>query len=178
MQHRIVIIGTSCSGKSTLAKHLKNKMHIPHVEVDNLYWTPGWEPISVENFRHNVSRNLESESWIIDGNYSSVRDLIWPKATEIIWLDYPFYLVFWCAIKRAAHHLIHKTAFCNGNYETFCRTFLSRDSILLWVIKTYWRRKKSFAALLKKPEYHHLKVTHLRSPKELKLFLKSGNILI
>jgi adenylate kinase family enzyme len=149
MQHRIIIIGTSCSGKSTLAKHLKEKLNIPHVEMDSLYWAPGWRPVSVENFRQKVSRHLESESWIVDGNYSSARDLTWPKATEIIWLDFHFFVVFWRAIKRVTHHLIHKTEFCNGNYETFNRAFLSRDSILLWVIKTYWRRKRSFTALLK-----------------------------
>jgi adenylate kinase family enzyme len=172
MQHRIIIIGTSCSGKSTLAKHLKKKLGIPHIEMDHLYWAPDWRPVPLEDFQQKVAMSVKSESWIVNGNYSAVRDFIWPKATHVIWLDFPFYVVFGRAIKRVIRHLFHKTSFCNGNYETFSRVFLSKDSILLWVIMTYWRRKRSFMALLKKPEYRPLKVIHLRSPKELKIYFE------
>lgn len=140
--------------------------------MDHLYWAPDWRPVLPGDFQQKVAMSVKSESWIVDGNYSSVRDLIWPKATHVIWLDFPFYVVFWRAIKRVIRHLFHKTIFCNGNYETFNRVFLSKDSILLWVIKTYWRRKISFTALLKKPEYRHLKVIHVRSPKKLKIYFE------
>jgi adenylate kinase family enzyme len=76
MQHRIIIIGTSCSGKSTLAKHLKKKLVIPHIEMDHLYWAPDWRPVPPEDFQQKVAMSVKSESWIVDGNYSSVRDLI------------------------------------------------------------------------------------------------------
>lgn len=38
--NRVVIIGTSCSGKTTLAGTLAAALATPHIELDALHWLP------------------------------------------------------------------------------------------------------------------------------------------
>ncbi len=87
---RIVVIGTTCAGKTTLARALGEKLGIPHVELDALYWGPGWEALPTEAFRSAVADALSGETWTTDGNYSKVQDIIWGRADTLIWLDYAF----------------------------------------------------------------------------------------
>jgi len=44
-------------------------------------------------------------------------------------------------------------------------TRFSRDSILLWALQTY-RRRREYQALFSQLEHRHLTVIHLRSPRE------------
>ncbi|MFN8405143.1 MAG: hypothetical protein U0V48_16565 [Anaerolineales bacterium] len=44
-------------------------------------------------FRERVRAATQAERWIVAGNYSVVRDLVWTRAEAVIWLDYPFLLV-------------------------------------------------------------------------------------
>jgi adenylate kinase family enzyme len=169
MKLKIVVIGTSCSGKTTLAQNLSKELNITHIELDSLYWKPKWESTPIDEFKASVMDSLQSnDQWVVDGNYSKVRDIIWKEATTIIWLNYPFYLVFFRALKRTISRAITKEPMFSGNVETFKQSFLSKDSILLWVITTYNRRKKKYPLLFMKPEYRHLKVIELKKQKSLK----------
>ncbi|MCD4653031.1 AAA family ATPase [bacterium] len=161
---RIVIIGTSCSGKTTLAKQLAKRLNIQHVELDELFWKPGWQERDREEFRILVNSSISGGSWVIDGNHSKVRDIIWPRATTIIWLDYSFSLVFFRALKRALIRIVTKQEICAGNKETFQKTFFSRGSILLWVIKTYRSRKLIYPELLRSKMASHVEVITLKTP--------------
>ena len=40
----VVVVGTSCSGKTTLARRLARILASEHVELDSLYWGSGWTP--------------------------------------------------------------------------------------------------------------------------------------
>ncbi|MFB3098236.1 MAG: AAA family ATPase, partial [Dehalococcoidia bacterium] len=87
---RIVVVGSSCSGKTTLANSLSEKLGYSHIELDAIHWLPDWVPRPVEEFRKLTSVVIGEESWVVDGNYSSVRDLVWPRATTLVWLNHPF----------------------------------------------------------------------------------------
>jgi hypothetical protein len=52
----------------------------------------------------------------------------------------------------------------NGNRETWREAFFSRDSIILWALRTYHRRRKEYPVLFSQPQYAHLSVEHLRAP--------------
>ncbi|HEX5126658.1 MAG TPA: hypothetical protein VFW00_07955 [Rhodocyclaceae bacterium] len=73
---RIIIIGTSCAGKSTFASRLAQTLGLPHVELDELFWAPNWKPKSEAEFRCLVSAATTNPEWIVDGNYGSVRDRV------------------------------------------------------------------------------------------------------
>ena len=97
---RVVVVGTSCSGKTTLARRLAGILGAQHVELDALYWGREWTPRL--DFPKAVSAAVQQERWVIDGNYSAVRDLIWRRCTAIVWLDYSFARVFSRALRRTA----------------------------------------------------------------------------
>jgi hypothetical protein len=99
-----------------------------------------------------------------------VRDLIWPRADTLIWLDYAFPLVFYRLVKRTISRMISGELACNGNRETLSAAF-GKDSIILWLFKSYWRRKRDMPILLQKPEHAHLCVHHFRSPGEANRWL-------
>ena len=98
--NQIAVIGTSCSGKTTLARKLSEILHIPHIELDTLFWKKDWQTADRKQFRKNVARVVKQDTWVIDGNFSIVRDLVWARADTIIWLDYPFHVIFLQALVR------------------------------------------------------------------------------
>ncbi|HYF02112.1 MAG TPA: adenylate kinase [Patescibacteria group bacterium] len=169
---RIVVIGTSCSGKTTFGAKLSQLLKAPNIELDDIHWRPGWIEIPDEEMRELVVKEVEQESWVVVGNYGFVRDIIWRRADTIIWLNYPFRIVLYRALKRTLRRVIIKDVICNGNVETFKRSFMSRDSILLWVLQTYHRGRRNTPQLLKNPENDHLQVIEFRHPEEAEEFLK------
>ena len=162
---RYVVIGTSGSGKTTLARQIAARLEIPHIELDALHWEPGWTEASWAVMRERVEIAIVAPAWALDGNYGKVREIIWQRATHLIWLDYSFPLVFWRICSRTLRRAITRQELWNGNRESL-RLMFSRESILLWVLKTYWRRRREYPELLARPEYSHLTVFRFRTPRE------------
>jgi adenylate kinase family enzyme len=163
---RVSVVGTSCSGKTTMARRLAGALGIPHVELDAIQWLPDWQPRPVDDFRARVSQAAAGESWVMDGNYHAVRDLIWARATHVVWLDLPFTVVFFRALSRTIRRVIRREELFSGNRETFRNSFLSRDSIIVWVLKTYHRRRREYPAMMASGQYPLITFIRLRSQRE------------
>lgn len=170
---RIVVVGVTGAGKTTLAKNLSTVTGIPYVELDAIHWLPNWEMVETGLFRQKVTEITAADCWILDGNYRKARDLIWTRATTLIWLDYAFLLTFWQLIKRSMRRIITQEELWNGNRESVKGMFFSKDSLLLWSIQTFSKFRKSYPELLAQPENAHLQVIRLKSPKETHQFLES-----
>jgi adenylate kinase family enzyme len=141
MERRIAIYGPSGSGKSTLSRDLAQRFNLPLLELDAVFHAhPNWVDLSREEFRERVMDFLRNtpEGWIIEGNYSHVRDLVLAEAETAIWLRLPWRTVY----RRLAWRTISRTfrgfELWNGNRETFRHNFMSKDSMLIWGI-TAWR---------------------------------------
>ncbi len=171
--HRILVVGTSGTGKSTLAGKLSLGLRIRDVELDDLYWNANWVPSTNEVFVEKVRRVIEeNETWVIHGNYGQSRPLTWPRATALIWLDYSFPLTFARATRRTALRWLRREELWSArNRESLRKTLFTKDSILWWVIQTWGRRRRELPALLARPEYAHLKVYRFRTPAETEAFL-------
>lgn len=166
--HRIVIIGTTSSGKSTLANRLAEKIRANFIDLDSLHWEPNWVEAPDEIFRERVELAISSQAWVVAGNYHIVRDIIWPCADTIIWLDYPFRIVFWRLLTRTLRRVVTKEKLFSGNVEngwTHLKLW-SQESLFHWLLKTYWRRKREILLLFSLPEYAHLKIIHFKHPGE------------
>ena len=118
-----------------------------------------------------MSRVTAEESWVIDGNYSDVRDIIWRKADTLIWLDLPFLTLFYRILWRTLRRVVKREKLWNDNTEGLDALFGS-NSMPLWVIKTYWRRKREYPVLLSKPEYSHLNIIRLETDQEINDWLE------
>src|SRR6266571_7794353 len=77
---RVSVVGSSGSGKSTLASELAARLHVPHVELDAIFHQPGWTPLPEEEFTAAVAAAVAADGWVVDGNYSAVRPLVWARA--------------------------------------------------------------------------------------------------
>lgn len=169
---RVVVIGTSCSGKSTFAHRLAEIIDAPWYELDRLHWLPGWEPRPLDEFRRLVAEKVSRDRWVIDGNYGGkVRNIVWPRASHIAWLNYSFPIIFSRALRRTMKRLWTKEILFSGNQESWRTQFFKRDSILLWVITSFGRRRREYPEILKIPAYAHLKVFDFRHPAEAEEFL-------
>ena len=109
-----------------------------HIELDALNWQPGWILVPSDRFREDVATALETPRWVTDGNYRSVRDLVWERADCLVWLNYPLSLIVTRLIRRTARRIWNSESCCNGNQESLRRAF-SRESIILWALQTHGR---------------------------------------
>jgi adenylate kinase family enzyme len=168
---RISVVGVTGSGKTTTAARLSSIMGIPHVEIDSIHWLPGWQEMDLEPFRDAVARAASGPTWVIDGNYSKVRDLIWDKATTLVWLDYALPVTLWQLLKRTIHRTHSKEILWNTNRETWRGAFFSRDSLFIWAFKSYPKHRKQYPLLVADPRYAHLQVIRLRTPRQTTAWL-------
>ena len=162
---RIVVVGTSGVGKTTFAQALASTFGVPHVEFDAIRHGPNWTETPDEIFRRELAKRLSGNGWIADGNYSVARDIVWPRATTIVWLDYPFPIVFWRLWWRTLGRAFYRTELWNGNRESLWSHFFTKDSLFLWVVKTHWSRRHRMTSAFALAEYGHLHVLRFRSPK-------------
>jgi adenylate kinase family enzyme len=169
---RIAVWGQTCSGKSTVASHIAQSIGAPHIELDAVFWQPGWVEMPTEEFRARVSSLLgkHTEGWVFDGNYSRVRDLILPHADTVIWLRPPFRFVFWWALKRAVIRCWTGEVLWGTNRESWREQFLSRESLLYYII-TRWRRQPERIKLALEEIPHQATIIQLRSTQEINAFL-------
>jgi adenylate kinase family enzyme len=171
MPHRISIIGTTGSGKTTLARQVSRKLGIPHIEFDALHWEPNWTEATHDVFRARLEAALQQDEWVSDGNYGKARDITWSRATTVVWLDYPFWLTFWRLFRRTITRLVTREMLWGHSRETWRKQFLTKDSLFLWFLKTYNRRRHEIPVLLQRQEYARLQLVHLRHPTEAEHWL-------
>jgi adenylate kinase family enzyme len=166
--NRVVVVGVTGSGKSTLAEKLARQFDMNFIELDALHWERDWQGAPLPVFRTRVEKAIQAEKWIVAGNYRAVRDLTWPKAEAVIWLDYPLWTVFWQLTRRNFKRWWSRELLWGTNYEPLWIHFKlwSKESLYNWLFQTYWRRKREYAILFSLPEHRHLKLIRLKNPKE------------
>lgn len=170
---RIVVVGTTGSGKTTMARHLAGRLGLRHVELDALHWEPGWQEAPLDVFRRRVEAATAGDGWALDGNYSKVRDIYWPRADSLVWLDYGLHVILWRLWWRTLRRVTTREELWNGNRESARTALCTRDSILLWALQTYKRRRRQYRELLASPESRHLVVVHLTTPRNARAWLAS-----
>jgi adenylate kinase family enzyme len=126
---RILVFGPSGSGKSTLARRIGERLGIPVVHLDVIYWKPGWVPVEREPFRKRVAEAAAGDAWVIDGNYNNHLDLRLPRAQAAIWLDLPRHVYFPRAVWRMIRHFGRE----RGDVGPGCREWFDLPFLRDWV---------------------------------------------
>ena len=165
---KLIVVGTTSSGKSTLAEHLAIKLKLEYVELDALYWQPNWVGTPNNEFATKVDEATRGERWVVAGNYSRTRPITWPRAEVVIWLDYSLSVIFGRLCKRTLRRTLTREVLWGTNVERLWPHFKlwSDESLFKWLFKTYWRRKREYPQLFAMPEYSHLQVIHFKKPKQ------------
>lgn len=172
---RIIVVGTTGSGKTTMAGRIAARLHIPHIELDALHWGPNWSHATDDELRDRVDAATRQENWVLDGNYSVTREVTWPRAQVVVWLDYPFWTIFRQLWRRIWKRWWTKELLWGNNREQLLVHFKlwSDESLITWLFKTYRRRKRQYPLLFAKPEHAHLEIIHLKTPGEAETWFNS-----
>ena len=165
--NRVVVVGSSGSGKSTLAKGLSEVLGTPHIELDAIRHGPNWTETPDDIFREKIAEATQVDRWVVDGNYSVARDVLWPKATALIYLDYSVGIVMRRLIARTLRRGITREELWNGNKENLLDNLkiFSNESVIGYSLKNHWRRRRTFTRLFEQPEYAHIQKLRFQSPR-------------
>lgn len=97
---RIVIIGCGGAGKSTLARQLGEKLDLPVVHLDSIFWLPGWVEMEKEEFDRRLQEELAKDRWIIDGNFNRTMPQRIARCDTVIYLDFSRWACLMGVLKR------------------------------------------------------------------------------
>jgi adenylate kinase family enzyme len=170
---RVSVVGNSGSGKSTAAVALSARLGVPCVELDSIFHQPGWTELPVDEFRARVAAAAAGDAWVIDGNYSAVRDVVWARADTVVWIDLPRPVVMRRVVARTVGRAVRRQELWNGNREPWSN-FLTLDperSIIMWAWTQHRRYRRRYEAAMADPAWAHLRFVRLRSPAEIRRFL-------
>ena len=145
-----------------------------HVELDSIYHQLGWTPLSHDEFRERVTAATESDSWVVDGNYSVIRDITWGRADTVVWFDLPFVIVMARTIRRTVRRVFTREELWNGNKEPLSNlwSFRPEKSIIAWSATRHRVYRRRYRAAEIDPQWAGLHFVRLRSQAEAVAFLE------
>ena len=174
---KINVIGTSASGKTTFSRKLAQKLNLNYIELDDLLWMDDWQETADGEFFQKLRMSMgdAKHGYVIDGNYSRTTHITWQEIDTAIWLDLPFHINLFRSVKRAVNRSLFRKKLwqSSNNKESFSRV-LSRDSIILWMIKTHQKNRRKYLEKMNDPQYSHIRFIHLKSTKEIEQFLENS----
>lgn len=172
---RIVVWGVTGSGKTTLARNLSEALGLKRIELDAIFWQPGWVETPLDGFRAKLQVAIHDapDGWVLDGSYSRVSDIYLSHADTLLWLHLPwrtsFRRVFWRTVSRAWTR--EPLYYEGGPQESWRLSFFDSKSILWWSIRQHRTatkaRRERFDALSP-----HIRRYELRSAREVEQLLE------
>jgi hypothetical protein len=166
--NRILVLGRTGSGTTTLARQLAAAL-----ELDALYFGPNFNTVPLPVLRERTSAAIAGERWITDGNKSRVRDLVWPRADTVVWLDYPLAVSLWRLGKRALWRtsVLKEQAAETGEKRALPKQLLAATKAVLTALRSHMGQRREYPRLFARPENRHLAVVRLRSPRATQRWL-------
>ncbi|MFJ2608505.1 adenylate kinase [Streptomyces sp. NPDC091279] len=160
---RILVVGSTGAGKSTLARTLSPRLGVPYHEMDALYFTgPDWQVN--DRLTEDVTRVTEQPRWIIDSlGYPDVRDLLWDRADTVLWLDYGRAVIMPRVLRRSLRRTITRESLFGGNRETWA-DWLTRGHPAWWAWSHHPTRRLEIAHRVAGPHDTPLTVHRFSHP--------------
>ncbi|MBA3524374.1 MAG: adenylate kinase, partial [Geodermatophilaceae bacterium] len=164
------VVGDAGSGKTTFARVLAARLDVPHIEIDAIFHQPGWTRLPDEQFVARVTAATAGDAWVVDGNYSRVRDIVWGRADTVVVLDLPRRRVMAQLLARTLSRAATRRELWNGNREQW-RNLVGRDpehNILLLSWTRYPVNRQRWRAAAVDPRWSHLTWLRARSRREVR----------
>lgn len=176
---KVNIVGTSASGKSTFSKQLAEVLQCSYIEMDALFWQPDWQESTNDEFFAKLMDSLNQAAWVLDGNYSRTTAIKWQDIDTIIWLNYSWTRTAYQSISRAIQRIISRQELWEGtgNKESFKKSFCSKDSIILWMLRNYHRQQRQYLAIMSDPQWQHIQFIRVHSPQQARNLLHQIKLL-
>lgn len=166
------MVGPAGSGKTTLAARLGVARALPHVELDALWWDPGWTEVGAEEFRRRLHPVVAGDRWVVCGNYytTGMREVAWPRADTIVWLDLARWRTIGRILRRTLRRSLTRVELWSGNRERL-GNILARDELLRFAWREYPKYRRRYSAIRDDPGLAHLTVIRLGSPRSVRAWL-------
>ena len=163
---RIMVMGSSGSGKSTMAVKLGELLNLPVVHQDKIYWLPGWQAASNDDIVQKVKAAADQDEWVIDGNNRKTRDYKLERADTIVFLDFNRFTCLFRVLKRHIRWLGKS----RPDITEGCPAKLDIEifTLILW---SYPNRKRGDAIEWLAKTRPPKQVYHLKGNKAVKRFL-------
>jgi adenylate kinase family enzyme len=167
---RIVVIGCLGSGKTTLALRLGQRLALPVVHLDVLFWRPGWTASDTPSFRDRVSQAIAGCAWIVDSSYATQTfDLSLPRADAIVFLQRQRWSCLW----RLAWRSIFGRADDSPDLPAGCLEQLDWGLFVrVWRYERVTRKRVEAARRAHGPD---VPVVRLRSDREVAAILAASS---
>jgi adenylate kinase family enzyme len=143
---RTVVLGASCSGKTTTGKRIAELRGCPCFDLDELAFESNWERVSdAELLRRLEGKIAGLPDWVICGNYTKVmQPVLWPRAGQILWLDLPLSTIIARMFRRTVSRWWTREKVCGDNQESLWNAVAGKDSLVMYTLRTFKRRRRDF----------------------------------
>lgn len=172
---RIIIVGQTCSGKSTLGALLSTLLGVPFVEVDALYWKPGWVGSTDDEFLPKVLAATAGPGWAVAGGYHRQMSVsVWPRADTVVWLDLPLPLIVGRILRRSWQRSRSGELLWGTNSERFwsqLKLWSEEESLVAYASRTHRERRRRYLKAMSDPRWDHIRFIRLRSASEIDRFI-------
>lgn len=166
---RILIIGNAGSGKTTFAKKLADKLHLPLVHLDKLFWHGEWEHLDREAFDILLQAELEKPCWIIDGNFNRTIPHRLNYCDTVIFFDLPTVMCLTGITKRIFSNYGRSRSDMGGNCIE--RFDAQKWSLYQHVLTFNQQHRKKYYALLSARE--DIDVIVFKNRRQAQTFLET-----
>ena len=157
-----------------MAQRASEILGVPYVELDALHWTrPNWELPPIEEFRARVEAATTGDAWVVAGNYSGARDIVWSRADTVLWLDLPILQCTKRVLARTLRRGWRREVLWAGNRESLVRGLVGWGPLWLYNLRTFRRRQRTYGHAMKAPEYRHLHFVRLNSQRAIDGWLRN-----
>lgn len=174
---RIVVVGISGAGKTTLARELSMRLGLPHVELDSIAHRRGFESTPRSQFISEVSEAASRPEWVIDGNYTSwgTMETLWPRADTFVWLDLPKSVVMRRVLRRTLGRVVRREVLWDGARERWANLFDPHpdNNIVLWTWARHASTREKFESATADGKWSHATIHRLRSDEDVRRLLSS-----
>jgi adenylate kinase family enzyme len=150
-----------------------------NIELDGIYHQPGWEPLDDDLFRARVAEATEATAWVVDGNYSAVREMVWERADTVVWFDLPYALVMARSVRRTVRRAVTRQELWNGNREPWSNLYSldPRKSIIAWAATRHGVYRRRYREAEHDPRWAGLRFVRLRSQRAADAFLAEVTVM-
>jgi len=136
---RILIIGNAGSGKTTFAIKLAKKTALPLIHLDKIYWKGNWEHLDRAEFDEILQKELNRESWIIDGNFNRTIPHRLKYCDTVFYFDIPTILCLWGVTKRIIKNYGKTRSDMGGE----CHEYFDRQKVSLYKSVLLFKKQHS-----------------------------------